>query len=202
MKKVLNIVTSPMGPYSFSNNLANALIAKICDAHPGSMVKVRDLNENPSPHLEESHLQSFFTPPDLHSEDHKEAIQHSNEAIDEIVEADIIVIGVPMYNFSIPSTLKAWIDHIIRRGVTFRMTETGESIGMVNGKKVYLCISTGGIYSEGPMKMFDYTEPYLRTILSFTGMTDITTYRVEGSAIPGIKEVALDVAISKIDIAA
>src|SRR5690606_13185688 len=119
-----------------------------------------------------------------------------DEAIAALKAADIIVIGVPMYNFSIHSTLKAWIDHIMRAGVTFKYTEDGP-VGLLGNKKVYLAIASGGVYS-GDRKQFDFTEPYLRAALGFIGITDITTYRVEGVAIPGIQEDAYSKAIEAI----
>jgi FMN-dependent NADH-azoreductase len=106
-----------------------------------------------------------------------------------------------MYNFSIPSTLKAWLDHIVRPGLTFSYSEKGPE-GLVKGKKVYLILSTGGIYSEGPMKPHDFVEPYLRFMLGFIGLTDITVFRVEGLAIPGIKETAMEKAIAGISLPA
>jgi FMN-dependent NADH-azoreductase len=197
MKKVRNITSSPRGAASYSIQLAQALIDRIVATHPGSTVQTTDLASMNFPHLEEAHLTSFFTPADQHTEKDKEAIRHSDEAIKEIKEADILVIGAPMYNFAIHSTLKAWLDHIIRPGLTFSHSEKGAE-GLVKGKKAYLVLSTGGIYSEGPMKPNDFVEPYLRFILGFIGITDITTFRVEGLAIPGIKETALEKAIESI----
>lgn len=111
----------------------------------------------------------------------------------------MIVIGVPMYNFGIHSTLKAWIDHIARSGQTFRYTDKGPE-GLIKNKKVYLAISSGGVYSEGPMKAFDFTESYLRTTLGFLGMTNIASFRVEGLAMPDLKETALDKALQNIEV--
>jgi FMN-dependent NADH-azoreductase len=199
MKKILNIVSSPRGAASASIQLAQALIDKLKIAYPGSTVKTTDLVKKQFPHLEEAHLQSFFTPPEKHSEKEQEAIRHSNEAIKEIMDADIIVIGAPLYNFSIHSTLKAWIDHIVRAGVTFNYSEKGPE-GLVKGKKVYLVISSGGVYSEGPMKQADFVEPYMRHMLSFIGMTDITTVRVEGLAYPDLKDTAMEKSITSIAI--
>ncbi len=201
MKKVRHIISSPRGTASYSIQLAQALLDRIVAAHPGSTVQTTDLPKLNFPHLEEAHLTSFFTPADQHTEKDKIAIRHSDEAIKEIQEADILVIGAPMYNFSIHSTLKAWLDHIVRAGHTFSYSEKGAE-GLVKGKKAYLVLPTGGIYSEGPMKPNDFAEPYLRFILGFIGITDITTFRVEGMAIPGIKETALDKAIESITLPA
>ena len=197
--KILHLISSPRGEASFSIKLGNALIEKLQGANPDSSVKVHNLAKTPFPHLEEAHLNSFFTPAESRTPDMLEAVKHSDDAIAELQDADTIVIGVPMYNFSIHSTLKAWIDHIARAGFTFRYTENGPE-GLVKNKKVYLAIATGGIYSEGAMKAYDFTEPYLRSVLGFLGMTDITAYRVEGVNMPQYKDTALEKAISSIAI--
>jgi FMN-dependent NADH-azoreductase len=184
---------------SFSIKLGNALVEKLRAANPDSTVKVHNLVKHPFPHLEEVHLNSFFTPVESRTPELLQAVKHSDDAIAEIQDADIIVIGVPMYNFGIHSTLKAWIDHIARAGITFRYTESGPE-GLVKNKKVYLAIATGGVYSEGPMKAYDFTEPYLRSVLGFLGMTNITAYRVEGVNMPQFKDNALNKALSSIEI--
>ncbi len=142
-------------------------------------------------------MTSFFTPPEARSAALAEAAKHSDEAIAELLDADLIVIGVPMYNFSIHSALKSWIDHIMRAGLTFKYSEAGIE-GLVKNKKVYLAFTSGGIYSEGPMKGADFSEPYLTYILNFIGITDITAYRAEGLSVPGLQETALDKAIAQV----
>lgn len=163
------------------------------------MVKTHNLADQPFPHLEQIHLNSFMTTEQNRTPELAAAMYPSDQAIEELKEADIIVIGAPMYNFSIHSTLKAWLDHILRSGVTFKYTEEGPE-GLIGIKKVYLAISTGGIYTNGPMKSFDFTEPYLRKVLNFIGITDITTYRVEGVNLPGIQEHAYENALGQISI--
>jgi FMN-dependent NADH-azoreductase len=198
MKKILNIVSSVKGEDSFSIKLSNAVIEKLLSVYPGSSINTHDLTKSPFPHLEESHFTAFYTPEELRTEEHKEAIQNSDQAIKELMEADIIVIGVPLYNFGIPSTLKAWIDHIVRAGVTFSYAN-GFPEGLVVNKDVYLAIASGGVYSDGPMKGYDFTEPYLRTVLGFIGMKDITTFRVEGTGIPDVKETAWSKAVDSVE---
>jgi len=195
--KILHLISSPRGEASFSIKLGNAVIEKLQAANPDSTVKAHNLVKTPFPHLEEVHLNSFFTPADSRTPEHLEAVKHSDSAIAELQEADAIVIGVPMYNFSIHSTLKAWIDHIARAGVTFKYGENGPE-GLVKGKKVYLAIATGGVYSDGQMKAYDFTEPYLRAVLGFLGMTDVTAFRVEGINLPNLKDSALPKAIDSI----
>jgi FMN-dependent NADH-azoreductase len=197
MKNVLKIISSPRGEASFSNKLSDAIIEKIRAVHPGIEVTTLDLNSNPYPHLEAAQLNAFFTPVDKRSAEHHEAALASDTAVDELLNADAIVIAVPMYNFSVPSVLKAWIDHISRQGSTFSYTEKGPE-GLVKGKKVYIALASGGIYSEGFMKDFDFAEPYLKAVLSFLGMKDVTTIRVEGVSMPGVQDTALQKAIDSI----
>ncbi len=194
---ILHLISSPRGDSSYSIKLGNAIIEKLLVTHPGAFINTVDLTRMSFPHLEEVHLNSFFTPAESRSPELIEAVKHSDTAIAALTAADTIVIGVPMYNFGIHSTLKAWIDHIARAGKTFSYSG-GSPEGLVKNKKVYLAISSGGVYSEGMLKSFDFTEPYLRTVLGFLGMTDITTIRVEGLNMPDLKEQALDRAIGHI----
>ncbi|MNI61633.1 FMN-dependent NADH-azoreductase [compost metagenome] len=195
--KILHLISSPRGEASFSVKLGDAIVEKLQAANPGSTVSIRNLTNTPFPHLEEVHINSFFTPAENHTPQLAEAVQHSNESIAELKAADAIVIGVPMYNFGIHSTLKAWIDHVARAGQTFSYSENGPE-GLVKGKKVYLAISSGGVYSDGPMKAYDFTESYMRSVLGFLGMVDVTAYRVEGLSLPNLKDEALDKAVAAI----
>ncbi len=197
MKKILHIISSPRGDASFSIKLGNAIIAKIQSIYPGSTVREHNLVKNHFPHLEEAHLTSFFTPAENRTPENLLAIKHSEEAIAEIIAADIIIIGAPLYNFSIHSTLKAWIDHVVRSGITFKIGEEGPE-GLIKDKKVYIAMSSGFIYSEGEMKAMDFASPYLKAMLGFIGMTDLTIIRAEGTSIPGIQESALENAIESI----
>jgi len=197
MKNILHIISSPKGARSFSNKLANAVIDKIKEAHPGSVVHIRDVAAHPFPHLEEATLAAFYTPAEQHTSANKEAVKHSDEAIAEVMNADIIVIGAPLYNFGIPSSLKAWIDHIARAQVTFRYSEAGAE-GLVKNKVVYIAMASGAVYSSGPMLPFDFVAPYLKSLLGFLGMTDLTVFRVEGSAYPGQEASALQKGIDSI----
>lgn len=196
--KVLHLISSPRGENSFSIKLGNAIVEKLISFNCISSINLRNLTDRPFPHLEEEHLRSFFTPAEDRTSEQIEAIKHSDQAIAEIKDADIIVIGVPMYNFGIHSTLKAWIDHVARAGVTFAYTAEGPK-GLIKNKKVYLAIASGGIYSEGAYKSYDFTEPYLRVLLGFLGMGDVTVFRVEGLNVEGIKEDALEKAFKEVD---
>jgi FMN-dependent NADH-azoreductase len=197
MKKILHIISSPRGEASYSIRLGRSIVEKLSAAYPGSIVKENILVNKQFPHLEEAQITSFFTPAENRTIENREALQHSDEAIQEIMEADILVIGAPMYNLSIPSTLKAWIDHIVRAGITFKYDENGPK-GLVEGKKVYLAVASGGIYSEGPMKSFDFVTPYLQSVLGFIGLTDITIVRAEGTSMPDTKDIAVETAIGRL----
>jgi len=199
MKKILRIISSPRGAASMSIKLGNAIVEKIQAAYPGATVTESNLVKKQFPHLEEAHLNAFFTPAENRSPENKEAIRHSDEAIEELQNADIIVIDVPFYNFGIPSNLKAWIDHIARAGITFKYGENGPE-GLITGKKVYLAIASGGIYSDGPMQAYDFASPYLKSVLGFLGMTDISVVRAEGASIPVVQDTALEKGIESISI--
>lgn len=197
MKRILHLISSPRGNESFSIKLGNAVIDKLKAQYPDSTVEVVDFSVTPIPHLDSGHLRSFFTPEEKLTPDDQDAIRYSDAAISQLMAADIVVIGAPLYNFSIPSTLKSWIDHIARAGKTFRYDENGPA-GLVKGKKVYVAMSSGGVYSEGPFQPYDFVSPYLKATLGFMGMTDLTVFRVEGVSVPGIKEHALDKAVQSI----
>ena len=197
--KILRLITSSRGSASFSKRLGDAIVEKLQQTNEEITLHTYNLTATPFPHLEEMVVNSLFIPEENRSPVMVEALRVSDRAVATLMEADVIVIDVPMHNFSIPSTLKTWIDHISRSGKTFRYTQTGTE-GLVTGKKVYLAIATGGVYSDGPMKSRDFTETYLRTILGFMGMTDITVIRVEGIAIPEVRETALTRAIQSISI--
>jgi len=119
----------------------------------------------------------------------------SDVLVDELFAADVIVVAAPMHNFGIPSSLKAWVDHIVRPGRTFTYSE-GRPQGLVIGKKAVLVLASGGVYSEGPMQAADFQEPYLRAVLGFIGLTDVEVIRVEGVA---LGEKALSQALNSAD---
>ncbi|GAA4494566.1 FMN-dependent NADH-azoreductase [Hymenobacter ginsengisoli] len=198
---ILHIISSPRKGASASIQLANGIIDKLQAAYPGSSVQVHDLATNPFPHLEEAKLQSFFTPAESRTPEQQAAVKHSDDAIQEVKDADIIVIGAPLYNFGIPSTLKAWVDHIARAGITFRYTPEGPE-GLIKGKKVYVAMSSGGIYSEGPGASNDFVAPYLQSVLAFLGMTDVTVVRAEGLAFPDLQATAVQKALDSVEIEA
>ena len=198
MKNILNIVSSINGKASNSVKLSDLIINRLLEEYPGSKVVTHNIANRPFPHLEETYITSFATPAENRTEEGIAALAHSDAAIKELKDADIIVIGVPYYNFSIPSTLKSWIDHVVRAGVTFNY-ENGAPKGHVTGKKVYLALASGAIFSEGPYKSFDFAEPYLKAVLGFIGITDITSFRIEGIKMAGAAEQAWEKAENAIE---
>ncbi|WP_281234093.1 FMN-dependent NADH-azoreductase [Flavobacterium gelatinilyticum] len=197
-KRILNIVTSTKGETSFSNQLSKAVIEKLLNTNPGSQVETLDLSKTPLPYLTDSHINAVYTPAENQTEEQKAALKFSDEAIQTLVNSDFIVIGVPLYNFGIPAVLKGWIDQVARAGKTFSYAD-GSPKGLLTDKKVYLSIASGAIFSEGPYKSYDFSESYLRTVFGFLGMTDVTTFRVEGTAIPDFAENALPKALSSVE---
>jgi len=191
MKNILHITSSLNSSDSFSNKLSQTIADKLLAEFPDSTITRRDLLKTSVPHLGAPEFEAFRILPEERTELQKSAVEISDQLTHELMDSDIIVIGVPLYNFGIPSVLKAWLDHIVRAGITFKYSEKGVE-GLVRNKKVYLAISSGGVYSEGPMKSFDFTEPYLRAVLGFIGLTDVTTFRVEGIFIPEIGKVQIE----------
>ena len=196
-KKVLRIISSPRGETSLTIKLGNAIVEKIKLKYPDSIVKERNLMKNPFPHLDELLINSFFTPTEKLSNEQVEALKYSDEAIAELQEADIVVIDTPMYNFTITSTLKAYLDHIVRRGVTFQSNDNVTE-GFLKNKKVYLAFSSAGVYTEGALQSWDFVVPLMRAVLSWMGMDDVTVVRIEGIRYKGIKETAFEKGIESI----
>lgn len=189
-------MSSIQGKESYSIKLGHIIIEKIQEKYPNSTIEELNLAEQEIPHINPASLHKLFTLANLQNE--KESIHFSDELLKQLFAADIIVIGAPLYNFTIHSTLKAWIDHITKPGVTFGYGEDGRPIGMIMGKKVYVAMASGGIYSEGPGKNNDFVVPYLKAFLGFLGMTNLTAFRAEGLKVPGVKEHAMQKAIDSI----
>lgn len=200
MKNILHVIVSPLGENSFSIRLGSELIEQLKQKYPDANVVDYDLTQKNFGHIDGESLMAFGAEDETQlNAKQKEILAISNEAIDAIKNADIIVVGAPLYNMGIHSLQKAWIDHICRAGVTFRYTEDGAE-GLIKGKQAFIAMSSGGIYSEGALQDSDFVSPYLEKILNFIGIEDVTTYRVEGVAIPGIKEEALEKAVESVEL--
>jgi len=179
--KLLHIDSSILGQGSVSRTLSAEVVAALRASDPGVEVTYRDLSANPLAHLTSAHLglqQGAATDPALQQD-----VAAGKSALDEFLAADIVVVGAPMYNFGIPSQLKAWIDRLAVAGKTFRYTEAGPQ-GLCGGKKAIVASSRGGVFSAGtPTAAFDFQETYLRAMFGFIGITDVTFVRAEGVAI-------------------
>ena len=166
--KLLHIDSSALGAGSVTRELTAAIVARWQDKLPGLEVTYRDLDAEPLPHL---------TGPVLTKAD-AAAAEISEQTLQQFLETDVLVIGAPMYNFGIPSTLKAWIDRVAVAGRTFRYTEKGPE-GLAGGKKLIIASGRGGIHTNAPS---DFQEPYLRQVFGFLGITDVEFVRAEGVA--------------------
>lgn len=197
MKQILRIISSPRIEVSASRKLGSVVLEKILEKYPDSNVKERDLTKNLVPLLEDVHINSFFTPAESRSPEQETINQYSEGLISELQEADIIIIESPMYNFSVPATLRAYFDYTSRAGYTFSYDENGPK-GLLNNKKLYVAFSSGNIYSEGPYQSYDSNVPYVKNVFGFYGVTDVSVFRAEGLSIPGIMENALEKGIESI----
>jgi len=197
MSNILLVTSSPRGDQSHSSRVAANLVDRLLEADPGASVTHRDLHVQPLPHIGEAFAIGSRKPAEERSPEEEAVVAVSDAAVDEVLAADTIVIATGLINFNITSTLKAWVDNIARAGRTFRYTEAGPE-GLAKGKKAYLVIASGGIYSEGPATAFDHADPYLRTILGFIGITDVETIRIEGVAMgPEAEQKALATALDR-----
>ena len=165
MNTLLYVRTSLYGTQGASSQLAERFVAEWLSRNPGGRVITRDLAANPVPHLTAERFQAFNTPPEDRTPEQRAVAEYSDALIDELRSADTIVLGVPMYNFGVPSTLRTYFDHIARAGVTFRYTSAGPE-GLLAGRRAYVFVTRGGIYDGSA----DSQAPYLRQFLRFIGI--------------------------------
>ena len=176
MSQILVIESSARKQGSVSRQLTEQFIAHWQAAHPGDQIKVRDLAVDQVPHLDGNLLGGWMTPAEQQSEAERAALALSNTLTDELLAADVLVLAAPMYNFAIPSTLKAWLDHVLRAGVTFKYGEQGPE-GLLQGKRAFVLTARGGVYAGTGL---DHQEPYLRQALGFIGIEDVQFIHAEG----------------------
>jgi FMN-dependent NADH-azoreductase len=182
MATLLKIDSSPMGENSISRKLTTQFALSWRKAHPGGEVISRDLTRTELPPVNSVWVGAAHTPEDSHSPEQREALAVSDTLIAELQKADEYVFGVPMHNFSIPSTLKLWIDQVARAGKTFSYGANGPK-GLLNGKKATLLIASGGVYEQGTaMESLNFVTPYLRAVFGFLGVTDVTIIAAGGTA--------------------
>lgn len=175
---ILEILSSARAGQSHSTRLAHAVVERLQHAHPQTDVQVRDLGQSPHPLLDEAALQALFTPAEQRTPAQQARVALDDALIAEIQAADVLVLAVPMYNFSIPAQLKNWIDAISRAGVTFRYTAQGPE-GLLKNKRAYVVLTSGGVHRNQPT---DTLTPYLRTFLGFVGITEVAFFYAEGLA--------------------
>jgi len=183
--KLLHIDASALGDNSVSRQLSAAVVARFRDQLDDLQVSYRDLDAQPIPHLRGSSL----------AQADAAEVADAAQVMQQFLDADVVVIGAPMYNFSIPSTLKAWIDRVAVAGKTFKYTESG-AVGLAGGKRVIIASSRGGIYSDSPA---DFQEPFLRQVFAFMGIDDVEFVRAEGIAYsPKHREDAIAAALASL----
>ncbi len=193
---ILQINSSARAASSHSTQLANTLVERLQTSQPQAVLTVRDLSGSPQPALDETALQALFTAVDQRTPAQAARVAMDDALIAEIQAADVVVLGVPMYNFGVPAQLKNWIDAICRASVTFKYTDKGPE-GLLKGKKVYVVLTRGGQYRNTPA---DSQVPYLKTILGFLGMTDVQFVYAEGLAMgPDAEHKALASAKAEIE---
>lgn len=191
MARLLHIDSSPRGERSHSRRLTREFVEAWKQVHPFDIITYRDIGRNPVPHVDEPWIAAAYTPSEQRPPQLQEAIRISDQLVDEFLAADFYVIGIPMYNFSVPSTFKAYIDQIVRIGRTFAFEpEDSENPykPLVSGKKMFIITARGdsGFGLGERNEKLNYQDPYLRTIFGFIGITDITFVSVENDELGGI----------------
>jgi FMN-dependent NADH-azoreductase len=196
MNEILCVTSSPRGDTSYSNLVAARVLREIRAVQPHANVTIRDLAHNPLPHIDDDFVTATRSVAGARTERQRALLDQSDILVNELIDADTIVIASAMINFGVPSTLKTWIDYVSRPGRTFEYTELGEQ-GLLKGRKAVLVLARGGVYS-GPLNGRDHQESYLRTVLNFLGITDIETIVIEGVALgPEAAEKALELGLRR-----
>jgi len=183
---LLQINASIFSNHGQSTRLADEFVAAWRASNPGAKVIVRNLAEETVPHLDAERFGAFLAKPGERSVEQQAVVEYSDALIDELKRADVLVLGLPMYNFGLPSTLKAYIDHIARAGATFKYTEKGP-VGLLTGKKAYVFATRGGLYAGTPL---DTQTAYVRDMLRFLGIDDVEFVYAEGLAIGAERKAA------------
>jgi FMN-dependent NADH-azoreductase len=182
MSTLLHIDASPLGEASISRHLSAEFVRKWQQAHPNGKVITRDLTTSGIPPVDGNWVGAVYTPEESRTAAQKEAVALSDTLIAELEAADEYVFGVPMHNFGIPSTMKLWIDQVVRAGRTFSYGESGPA-GLLKDKKATFLIASGGVYQKGtPAESYDFVEPYLRVIFGFIGVSDVDFIVAGGAA--------------------
>ncbi len=181
MARLLRIDASARLHGSHSREIADYFQTRWLQQHPDDEVVARNLLRDPVPHIEDATISGFYTPASEHDAGLKTATALSDQLIEELMSSDLLLISTPMYNFSLPSVLKAWVDQIVRIGYTFNFDPDTGFTGLVQGKRAVVVTATGAVFSNPAMSAFNYLDPYLRTLLGFLGITDSHFVSVEGT---------------------
>ena len=189
MPKLLVVETSSRGDQSVSRNLTRRAVENWLRQHPGGEVVTRDLAQQALPHVTLPWLAAYFTPPNAHSSDMHAQLELSNALVAELLGADELIIATPVYNYNIPASLKAWIDHIVRKGMTLGF----DGMGLLKGKTATVIIASGGVYSkDSPIAHLNFAPRYLEGILNVLGITDVTIVHGEGAKAVDLGETTMD----------
>ena len=196
MTRLLVVETSPRGDASVSRNMTRRYLAEWEALNPNGIIITRDLAERALPHVTMPWLAAYFTPPDAQTPDMKAQLKLSDTLVRELLECDELVIATPVYNYNIPAALKAWVDHIVRKGLTLGF----DGSGLVTGKKATLLIASGGEYGEtSPIRDRDIATQYLRMILNVLGIEDITVVAGGGAKNVDLGQISMEDFVGKLD---
>lgn len=189
MTQLLVVETSPRGDHSVSRQMTRRFVAHWQATHPGGTVVRRDLADTALPFVTAPWLQAYFTPPPAHTDAMKAELRLSDELVAELLAADHLVIATPVYNYNVPAALKAWVDHIVRKGLTLGF----DGQGLLQGKRATVLLASGGVYGEGsPIQDRDIATTYLRLILKVIGITDVTFVAGGGAKAVDLREQTMD----------
>ncbi len=195
MTRLLVVETSPRADHSISRTMTHRFIERWRAAHPEGVLAERDLMTTELPFVTAPWLAAYFTPAERHSPEMKAALRLSDELVGELLVADHLVIATPVYNYNVPAALKAWIDHIVRKGITLGF----DGRGLLGDKKATILIASGGIYTEGsPIRDRDIAATYLRLILGVIGITDVTIIAGGGAKAVDLNETTMDAFVARL----
>lgn len=195
MTQLLVVETSPRGDPSISRQMTRRFVQAWRTAHPGGEVIVRDLAETQLSFVTAPWLQAYFTPVQQHSPEMQQVLRLSDALVAELLAADHIVVATPVYNYNVPAALKAWVDHIVRKGLTLGL----DGQGLVKGKKATVLLASGGVYTEGsPIRERDIATRYLRLILNVIGISDVTVLAGDGAKAVDLREQTMDEFLAKL----
>ncbi|MBX3657376.1 MAG: NAD(P)H-dependent oxidoreductase [Ramlibacter sp.] len=195
MPQLLVVETSPRGEQSVSRHMTRRFVDRWRTAHPGGEVRIRDLAQTELAFVTAPWLQAYFTPPGQHTSAMKEALHLSDTLVAELLAADHLAIATPVYNYNVPATLKAWFDHIVRKGLTLGF----DGKGLVTDKRATVLLASGGVYSEGsPIRDRDIATQYLRMILGVIGIADVTVVSGGGAKAVDLREQTMEAFVDQL----